>query len=634
MPIESTSSRTSTLVFWIALLTLAALALGAGTFVLARRSLERAATAELSFNPDAASFDHFALTHSDHPAVTAAQSILNDTVVLDVLRQTGDSPADTAVATAEFRSRIEFKEPSLETLQLRYRDRDPQRACTVSNAVATEIEEWTPPAPTPAASKPAVKAHRAAPGVRQDPLAPAYSKLADLEGRLAGLDERLGVLAGERTSADQPLYPVPLNAEQAARRRSLEAQLAEALRKRDDLGARSAGDNPDTATAEGGIAELQHELAAFPLPASGSSRRSATTGTASNLAQLRVQRRDLVNEIAAETRSIVRLRARGATATTADQPKPTPAPPAEVAPAAAAISEWQNPFSIAHRASLAPRILAQPAWLALGVSALFSAAAAFGIFLYWRRETWMAHGTDALGGGRAFVLIPPAPVAETVAAPQPIASRPEAGLEPVATEPVAEREPIASEPDVEWESVAREPEGEWEPDATEPAQSTGEGVEAPLVPGTPISEEVTGPPEAAQPADPVEPPETAPDAADELVHREAETTEMPEAERPKALAELMAESAAASAQADEPSAIRADEIEGGRISFVDPGRGDAEWSARILQALDRTLIGQRPEAEHRGETLNRTARKAPDKSSDAADDRATEEPRSRESGRE
>jgi hypothetical protein len=468
MPIETTSSRTGAMAFWIALAALAALALGAGTFFFARRSVERAATAELFFNPDAAYLDDSALTHSGQPAVAAAQSILTDAVVLDVLHQAGDSSANAAAATAEFRSDIEIKEPSLETLQLRYRDRDPRRAYTVANAVATALEEWAPPAPTRAASKPAAKAHLAAP----------------------------------------------------------------------------------------------------------------------------------------------------------------------------AISAWQNPFRIARRASMPPRILAQPARLATGLSAMFLVAGAIGIFLHWRRETWTAHTADAVQGERASALIPSMSVAETALAREPVAVGPGAGQELVAAEPEAEREPVGAEPEAEWEPAAREPEGEWEPIETEPeagrelvatepesewepvarepegewepvetefVQLAGEDLHAPLTFAPQISQEaeVAATPEPAVPAAIGEPPEAAAQAADELVPLDADTAKMAEAGQPEVqpgtLPEIAPEPGAASAQADEPSTDKADGMKDVHKSFVDPGGGDAEWSARILQALACTSMGQRPEAEHRGE---------------------------------
>jgi hypothetical protein len=651
MQIGTTSPRTSVMARWIILLALVALALGAATFVLARSIGERAATAELSFYPDAAYIDDFSLTHARHPAVAAAQSILTDSEVLDLLYRAGVPAADAGKAVGEFRSGLDLKEPSLETLQVRDYDHDPRRACAITNAVAAALEEWAPAVPTPAASKRAAAARPAARAAahaapQQDPLGSAYSTLADLEGQLASVDERLGVLVGHPTSA--PLYPAPLTAAQDEQRRRLEAQLADAHRKLDDLRAQIAGGNPLTETAERRITELQQELAAFPMPASASSQGPAAIGTASILAQLRVQRGDLVSEIAEENRSIVRLRAHPA-----EQPKPTRAPPAQVAPAAP-IPAWQNPFRILRLARVTPRILARPARLAIGISVVFLAAAAFGVFLYWRRETHAAPAADTVQGGIAFTLVPPMPVAEGEPEHGPVAMEPEsaeqagaaepgAAEETIATEPEAEWEAVAREPEDTWESVAREPENGsapgaaepedawevggrepedvWEPGVTEPVPSEGEErvVQATSALQIAWEGEVAVPPRAACPTPGAEPQEAAPGAANVPVHRDAETAKTAEAsrpeEQPETAGEVAQEPAAESAQVDARlvdeaqvdarSSGRSEDTSAGRDSSVGPSRGDAEWHAGILQALARTSVGQKVEAEHRSDDPSR-----------------------------
>jgi hypothetical protein len=111
MSIDVPAPRIGALVFWVALLIVAALSLGTGTLVLARYGAERAATAELYFNPDAAYVDNFALTHIDRPAVAAAKSMLSDAVVLAVVRRAGDTAGDPAAAIAAFRSALTIEEP-------------------------------------------------------------------------------------------------------------------------------------------------------------------------------------------------------------------------------------------------------------------------------------------------------------------------------------------------------------------------------------------------------------------------------------------------------------------------------------------------------------------------------------------
>lgn len=166
MQIESNSLRTSVVAKRIALLAVVALALGLATFFLARSSVEQAPIAELSFNPDAAYYDDFALTLTGHPAIAEAQSILSDAVILDLLNRgvasANSSLADHPTAISDFRSRLDLAEPALETLQVRYRDPNPHRAAIVANAVATALAEASPPEPAPRQGKASPKAKKPA----------------------------------------------------------------------------------------------------------------------------------------------------------------------------------------------------------------------------------------------------------------------------------------------------------------------------------------------------------------------------------------------------------------------------------------------------------------------------------------
>ncbi|HEX4008189.1 MAG TPA: hypothetical protein VHX60_18590 [Acidobacteriaceae bacterium] len=155
---ESNSLRTGVVTRRIAVLALVALALGAGIFVLARRSVERAPTAEVSFNPDAAYHNDFTLSRADHPAVAAAQAMLSDAVVLDRLERAATAASGSFEggpgADGDFRSRLDLEEPGLETLQIRYRDPDARRAAIVANAVATALANGAPPVQAPAGRRP------------------------------------------------------------------------------------------------------------------------------------------------------------------------------------------------------------------------------------------------------------------------------------------------------------------------------------------------------------------------------------------------------------------------------------------------------------------------------------------------
>jgi hypothetical protein len=261
------------------------------------------------------------------------------------------------------------------------------------------------------------------------------------------------------------------------------------------------------------------------------------------------------------------------------------APPAAVpsthrraAPAAKVkIAVWENPFGVVRRASEMPRILERPARLATGSAAFFFAAAGLGVFLYWRRETQRASADGALEEEHAYTLVPPVEAGAQQAEQASLATEPQAarglvateaedwggavagetegGWGRSATEPVDLQLPVAMEPEEWWESGAREPEDGWEPSAPEPDEAQ-----------QPVAREAedVGEPVAAEPAMAADQPETV------------------------------------LAAANEPFGNKSEDSGSGRKPFVDPGGGDAEWNARILQILARTSIGQQMEAEQRG----------------------------------
>jgi hypothetical protein len=440
MQIETTSLRASVMARRIALLAVVALALGAGTFVLARSSVEQAPTAELSFNPDAAYHDDFALTRSSQPAVAAAQSILSDAVVLDLLQKARASAGDGAHAIGDFRSRLDLTEPWLETLQVRYRDPDPRTAAVVANAVATAVAEGSPPARAPPARHP--KGYRRA-----------------------------------------------------------------------------------------------------------------------------------------------------------------------------AIPAWENPYRIMRLASVPPRILAEPAWLATGISAFFFAAGVFGGLLVWHRARQASRAEDA--EGRAFTLLPPTLVARQARGEDLVA---------VTQEPGAVVHP--AEPD-EWEIGAREPEDAWEPAELVSSAAVEPTAQLPYVfqmgPGRAA-------PELVLPTGGVSAPETV--SAASLDSREAETAKWLEMSRPEVGRETAAEVVKAAAEsapveeapAAEPQGLEKREgMEGGRISLADPGAGDVMWSERILLGFARTSIGQMLEAERRRDGTGRMPRRPPAPAADIGEAREQRE---------
>ncbi|MGC2637413.1 MAG: hypothetical protein WA294_09560 [Acidobacteriaceae bacterium] len=424
----------------IAVLALLALALGAGTFVLARSSVKQAPAAELSFNPDAAYHDDFALTRTGDPAVAAAQSILSDAVVLDLLLKASASLANGPDAIGDFRSRLDLTEPWPETLQVRYRDPEPRAAAVVANAVATALADGPPPVRSPAT---------------RHPKGSAKAK------------------------------------------------------------------NP----------------------------------------------------------------------------------------------AWENPYRIMRLASVPPRILAEPAWLATGISALFFAAGVLGGFLFWQRAMQGSHTEAAGQDGGAFTLLPPMLVA-----------KPTPGQEFAAVRLEAAEVVRPADPEEGWEWGAREPEGLGE--SGEPVSSAaGEpaaqlpfmfqidqrvGIDAPFLPRPPA-------PQLVQPMGATTALEIVPEASQ--VPRESEAAKIEEMRRPETrratAPEGAARPAAESVHVDEPPAgmpegiEKPEGVEEGRVSLLDPGADDAVWSERILLGFAGTSIGQMLEGERRRDGTNGVHRRPP-----------------------
>lgn len=399
----------ATAVWRIGVLSLVAIAAGAGIFVLARRSAERSAeTAELSFDSSVAAQDDAGVAHTTEPALTVAQSMLTETTVLDLLRQAGTYPSDPAVSIGEFRSRLELEQPSDGMLRVLYRDPDPRGARKLANAVATAIVEWKPADrnPPPAARSQIAGAPEVPvpvpprPSARPpgDPLRTAYRTLAYLEGQLAAIDEKLGDLVHPRASPSQTPVAGPPTSAQAEQRRILQAKLAAAHQRLDDLRLRYTDEYPSVENTKDAISELQQELGALP-PAPPSPSQGSAVSEAKNLAteiaDLRQQSASLIGQLAAQRRAIVHLRSSPASGTTPPGPQQTasvatttPTTPSAASPLStmSETASWRNPFRIARLTSMDPDSLARPALLASGLGILFYVVSAVCLFALWRRN--------------------------------------------------------------------------------------------------------------------------------------------------------------------------------------------------------------------------------------------------------
>jgi hypothetical protein len=430
----------ATALWRLSLLSVVAIAVGAGIFVLARRSAERSAeTAELSFDSSVAARNDAAVAHATEPALTVAQSILTETTVLDLLRQVGAKSSNPTVSIGEFRSRLDLQQPSDGMLRVFYHDTDPRTARKVANAVASAIVDWNPAesnppavAPPQISSVPALpaRAHASArpPG---EALRTAYTTLAVLEGQLTATDEKIGDLSQLPASPSQTPNAAPPPTAPDEQRQILQAKLAAAHQRLDDLRLRYTDEYPDVESTKDAISDLQQELAALPPATAGSSEGNGTSDAEKHdtqIADLRQHRAWLAGQIAAEKRAIVDIRPNPASQRTSPPLQTASIPPtapgaASPAPAMTEIADWQNPFRIIRLTSVTRGSLAWPAILASGLCILFYFVSAVCLFELWRHSTQFlqpapisqAHSSFAFDSQVPAMKPPPpaqAPIAE------------------------------------------------------------------------------------------------------------------------------------------------------------------------------------------------------------------------------
>jgi hypothetical protein len=438
------SPRSNAKALWrLSILSVVAIAVGAGIFVLARRNAERSAeTAKLSFDSSlAARNDTAAADHATEPALTLAQSMLTETTVLNLLRQVGANPANPAVSIGEFRSRLDLQQPSDSMLRVFYRDPDPQTARKVANAVASAIVDWNPAksnppvvAPPQISSAPVLpaRAHASArpPG---GALRTAYTTLADLEGQLAATDEKLGELSQPPASPSQTPNAAPPPIAPAEQRRTLQAKLAAAHQRLDDLRLRYTDEYPDVESTKDAISDLQQELAALP-PATADPVEDNGTSDAEKLdtqiADLRQHRAWLAGQIAAVKRAIVDIRPTPAShrtsgpAQTASIPLTSPGA-ASTEPAMTEIAAWQNPFRIIRLTSVTRGSLAWPAILASGLCILFYFVSAICLFELWRRSPQFLRPAPISQAHSSFANDSQVPAMKPPAVKAPVAEEPD-----------------------------------------------------------------------------------------------------------------------------------------------------------------------------------------------------------------
>jgi hypothetical protein len=455
----------------LSILSVVAISVGAGIFFLARRSAERSAeTAELAFDSSVAARNDAAVAHATEPALAVAQSMLTESKVLDLLRQIGASFSSPEVSIGEFRSRLDLQQPSDDMLRVFYRDPDPRTARKVANAVASAIVDWNPVQLSPQAVAPpqisTVPALAARTHTSQRPpgeaLRTAYTTLADLEGQLTATDEKIGNLSQPTAGPSQTPDAAQSPTTPAEQRRILEAKLAAAHQRLDDLRLRYTDEYPDVESTKDAVSDLEQEVAALPPATEGTGEENATPDAEKHdaqIADLRQHRAWLAEQIAAEKRAIVAMGPNPASHRASRPPQTVSIPPsapgsASPAPAMTGIAAWQNPFKIIRLTSVTRGSLAWPAILASGLCILFYFVSAICLFELWRRSPQFLRSAPISQAQISFAADSQVPAMK----PQPPTQAPIAVETDghVAKEPARKRTSEA-EPRTENKGVSQEP---------------------------------------------------------------------------------------------------------------------------------------------------------------------------------
>ncbi len=386
-----------------------AIALGAGTFVLARRPATHfASVALLSFDPVVAGRNDPVIIHKSEPAVAVAQSMLTDTVVLELLRTPGLSSADSANGIGDFRARLELREPSPGSLRVLYHDPDSKRSRTMTNAVARTIAAWMPsasvePMPVAAAANSLASARSAAydrlAGQRRQALNSLALSIHTLKAKLDLTDRKLDSFSRQAQVVSPPRTARPSGptTTQMEERLNLEAQLAAAQKKLDDLRVRYTDEYPDVEMTKDTIAELQQQLAVLPAPSTPSSveaKPAEPSRRDTEIALLRAERVGLMAQITAEEARLAHLRKEpipsvpaNGTASVPPDISASPVSSSALPAASGATHAWQNPFRIVRLASPTPGGFGWPAMLAASLSVLFIGFITV-CLLYWQDRMW------------------------------------------------------------------------------------------------------------------------------------------------------------------------------------------------------------------------------------------------------
>jgi hypothetical protein len=155
------------------------------------RAAQSEQTATLSWDAAVARQMDPSLADAAQPAVAMAQSILSDPVIADLAKSATLPSSLSAVRIGEFRARLLLRQSSANSLQVQFRDTDPDRATQTANAVATALAAGT------ALTGSGASATATAPAAVAPPAAPAAPMKKPVAEPTAGANDELSHSLGQ-----------------------------------------------------------------------------------------------------------------------------------------------------------------------------------------------------------------------------------------------------------------------------------------------------------------------------------------------------------------------------------------------------------------------------------------------------
>jgi len=321
---------------FLAVLFAAAVAFGAHTW-LTRNAARSASAAELSFDPKTARHIDPGIGDAAQPAIAAAQSILSDQVVAGLSRSAYLASSGMTTRIGEFRSRLEFTQPSARVLDVRFHDADPAKSLATANQVANTLAAWSPsfsapapstsaaPAPATAASAPPVTPVKVAPVKKAAPPLQASkaestalaADLGQLEDQLSSTDRELDSAReahGGRGAWDLPSYA------ESREQQMLKSRVREAEHQMSEIRARYPGEHR-LGSVEQDLSSILSEKGVGVSAARLREERAQLTRTISTVASVRAA---VQHEEAAQPAPASSEPASGSAALSEDSQTPTP----------------------------------------------------------------------------------------------------------------------------------------------------------------------------------------------------------------------------------------------------------------------------------------------------------------------